>query len=157
MEYEPEILPLQEIVEDTVEVLLSKAEEKGIRVLNTVQPDFHAYADYHMVSAVLRNLVSNALKFTPERGTVTVSGDKALSHVELSIADTGIGIPAEDLPKLFRIDVQHSTYGTAGESGTGLGLVLCQELVERNGGRIWVESHVEQGTTFRLTLPVPTS
>jgi signal transduction histidine kinase len=73
----------------------------------------------------------------------------------VAVADTGTGIPAEDIPKLFRIDVQYTNFGTAGEQGTGLGLVLCQELVERNGGRIWVESRIEQGTTFRFTLHLP--
>ncbi len=155
MAYEPEALPIQEVAADTLELFLSKAEEKQIRLTNTIWHDTHVYADHNMISTVIRNLVSNALKFTPEQGIVAVSAQHADNHVEIAVADTGTGIPHEDLSKLFRIDMQYTTFGTAGESGTGLGLVLCQELIEHNGGRIWVESQIERGTTFRFTLPRP--
>lgn len=157
MRYEPEALPLHEVAEDTLDLFVSKADEKQIRLTNAIQDGVAAHADHNMVSTVLRNLVSNALKFTPEHGAIAISASQAGETVEVAVADNGTGIAEDDLPKLFRIDTQHTTFGTAGESGTGLGLVLCQELVEHNGGRIWVESEIERGTTFRFTLPRPTA
>ena len=157
MAYEPEALPLHELADDTLELFVSKAEEKQIRLSSSIRPDMQVYADHNMLSTVIRNLVSNALKFTPEQGEIALSAHPAESHVEIAVTDTGMGIPSEDLPKLFRSDTQYTTFGTAGEAGTGLGLVLCQELVEHNGGRIWVESQIEHGTIFRFTLPSATA
>jgi PAS domain S-box-containing protein len=157
MAYEPEAFSLQELADYTLDLFASKAEEKHIRLTNTIHTDTCVYADHNMISTVIRNLVSNALKFTPEQGIVAVSAHHAGPHVEVVVADTGTGIPCEHLPKLFRLDTQYTTFGTAGESGTGLGLLLCQELIEHHGGRIWVESQVERGTTFRFTLPRPSS
>lgn len=107
-----------------------------------------------MVNTVIRNLVSNALKFTPTGGAIEISAQAREDHLEIAVSDTGTGIPQEDLPKLFRIDVQYTNVGTGGETGTGLGLILCQDLVEKNDGKIWVESEVGEGTTFRFTLPI---
>jgi len=111
------------------------------------------YADYNMINTVLRNLISNALKFTPSIGLIKVSARQDESHVEFAVSDTGTGISQEDLSKLFRIDIQYTQVGTAGERGTGLGLNLCKDLIEKNGGKIWVESEIGKGTTFRFTLP----
>ena len=106
-----------------------------------------------MPDTILRNLISNALKFTNMGGTVIVTARPAADMVEVTVSDTGIGIPENAISKLFRIDTKYSKPGTAGEEGTGLGLVLCKELVEKNGGHIWVESDGQHGTTFFFTLP----
>jgi signal transduction histidine kinase len=107
-----------------------------------------------MVDTVIRNLVSNALKFTGTGGVVEISARQDDGqYVEVAVADTGIGISKEGIAKLFRIDDQYINVGTAGERGTGLGLILCKDLVEKNGGRIWVESELGKGTTFRFTIP----
>jgi signal transduction histidine kinase len=106
-----------------------------------------------MIATVIRNLVSNAIKFTNEGGQVTVSAGPRGELVELTVADNGLGMAEEDMAKLFRLDTRHSTPGTANEKGTGLGLILCKEMVERNHGRIEVDSELGTGTTFRLTLP----
>lgn len=153
MGHEPEQVNLQEIAEDNIDLFASKAEQKHIRLNSTVPHEIWAYADYNMVNTVIRNLISNALKFTDSRDSIEISARKNATSVEVAVADSGVGICQEDLSKLFRIDVHHTNVGTAGETGTGLGLALCQELVERNGGRIWAESALGHGSTFRFTLP----
>jgi signal transduction histidine kinase len=106
-----------------------------------------------MVNAIIRNLVSNALKFTESGGSIKISGRDRGEHIEIAVSDTGTGIPPEDIQKLFRIDMHYTHIGTDGERGTGLGLNLCHDLVEKNGGSIWVESTPGKGTTFIFTLP----
>jgi signal transduction histidine kinase len=109
--------------------------------------------DPSMLRIVLYNLMSNALKFTRAGDAIIISAWQDEQSFQLAIADTGIGISEEGKAKLFRIDTQYTNPGTSGEKGTGLGLSLCKELVERNGGTIWVESELDKGTTFRFTLP----
>jgi signal transduction histidine kinase len=106
-----------------------------------------------MVDTIVRNLLSNALKFTDAGGTIEVTALQDKSFVEVAVSDTGIGMNQESIDKLFRIDVKSTRPGTAGEKGTGLGLILCKELVEKNGGEIGVESKIGEGTTFVFTLP----
>ena len=121
---------------------------------NQIAQDTIAYADPKMVYAVFRNLLSNALKFTNTGGTITVSARSHGDTVEIAVTDTGIGMSQEQREKLFRIDVKSSTPGTASEEGTGLGLILCKELIEKNGGEIGVESEPGKGSTFRFTLSI---
>ena len=153
MSYEPELLDLWELVDDNFALFHSKAEEKQIALKNVVQEDLQVYADANMTDTILRNLLSNALKFTEAEGEITISASLRKQSVEITVADSGQGIAAEELSQLFRTDVQYTRPGTAGEQGTGLGLNLCKELVEKNGGEIWVESSVGEGTTFVFTLP----
>jgi len=153
IEYEPEEIDIHEIAEYNIDLFTSKAEQKQIILTSFVQKEMLTYADYNMVNTVIRNLVSNALKFTRAGDTIEISAQEQETHIEVAVSDTGIGINKEDIPKLFRIDVQYTHTGTAGEKGTGLGLNLCKDLVEKNGGRIWVESALGKGTTFRFTLP----
>ena len=101
---------------------------------------FILYAHKNSVNTVIRNLISNAVKFTPEEGKITVGFQPNKHEVIVSIADTGVGMSQDVINKLFRIDSKHSTKGTANEKGTGLGLILCKEFIEKNGGRIWVTS-----------------
>ncbi|TXN17187.1 response regulator [Methylobacterium sp. WL122] len=110
-------------------------------------------AQRDMLATVLRNLVSNAVKFTLPGGTITVAGQLIGSGVEITVSDTGVGMPAGKVADLFRLDRRSTTNGTAGERGSGLGLLLCRDLVERQGGDLAVESTPDQGTTFRFTLP----
>ncbi|GAK49841.1 response regulator receiver sensor signal transduction histidine kinase [Candidatus Moduliflexus flocculans] len=116
--------------------------------------ELFAYADAQMVDAILRNLLSNALKFTPANGAITISAESDGTMTAVSVADTGIGIPETMLRDVFRVDVKISRKGTAGETGTGLGLVLCKEFIEQNNGTLNVTSHVGEGTTFTFTLPL---
>ena len=154
IEYFPQDIFLEEIAQYNVSLFSSNAEQKQIALTQVISPDIQAYADQNMINTALRNLISNAIKFTDKGGSITVSATEDEEVVEVTVSDTGTGIKAEDLEKLFRIDVKYSHIGTSGEQGSGLGLILCKELVEKNGGNIWVESEVGKGTTFRFTIPV---
>jgi len=107
-----------------------------------------------MTETILRNLVSNAIKFTNKNGAVSVSSERGADIVVVEVIDTGVGIRPKELSELFKVDKVQSTPGTAKERGTGLGLLLCKELVEKQNGEIWVESKENEGTTFYFTLPV---
>jgi signal transduction histidine kinase len=155
MEYAPEEFDLQELAEYATDLFTSKAEQKQIRLTNLIQDQTLVMADFNMINTVMRNLVSNALKFTPGGGQITLTARKNEHWVEIAVSDTGIGMNQEAIAKLFRLDVKYTTNGTDGEPGTGLGLLLCHDLVERHGGRMWVESESAQGTTFRFTLQSP--
>ncbi len=155
MPYAPETIDLKALTDQSVELLIDRAEQKAINLINAVEPNTIAYVDEQMIDTVIRNLISNALKFTPDGGEVkvVVNGSQA-GFVQVAVADTGIGISPEDMEKLFKIGVHHSTAGTASEVGTGLGLIMCQDMVEQNGGQIWVESEIGQGTEVKFTVPV---
>jgi two-component system, sensor histidine kinase and response regulator len=153
MEYIPQEILLAKLVAHNFSLFTPTAEQKQITLQNWIPDQMLAYADLNMMNTVVRNLVSNALKFTHAGGSIEVSVKPQETSVEIAVADTGMGIPQKDLAKLFRIDVKYRNVGTAGEEGSGLGLILCKDLVEKNGGCIWVESEVGKGTTFRFTLP----
>ena len=150
--FEPVDFELNGLVLDSVGLLTPLAEEKDITLVNEVA-DVSVHADTHMIDTVVRNLLNNALKFTDDGGRVTITAEHRDGAVELSVTDSGVGIAPERAATLFDMDTQSTTDGTKGEKGTGLGLLLCKELVERNGGTISVESTVGSGTTFRITLP----
>ena len=154
MECSPACINLRTIIQENIDLFTPQAEKKQITLFNDIQEDASAYADVSMVKTILRNLISNGLKFTSSDGSVRISSTEHDEHfIELSVSDTGIGISEDILSQLLRIDTQYTRVGTAGEEGTGLGLILCKELVEQNRGEIWVESKVGKGTTFRFTLP----
>lgn len=154
IKYHFEEIELGQVVESNLELFTPKAEQKQIILKNSITKGLLAYADSNMVNTILRNLISNALKFTPTGGIIEISTQSNNdTYVEITVSDSGIGIKPEDISKLFRIDIQHTDTGTDGEQGTGLGLNLCKELVEKNGGTIWLESKVGKGTNFKFTLP----
>jgi PAS domain S-box-containing protein len=153
MDYAPRTFTITDLVNAIVTLFTSNAEQKQITLTSLTSDVISVYADYAMVNTILRNLVSNAIKFTSAGGRITISAHVVERVVEFIITDTGKGMPPEALANLFRIGLQYSTPGTAGEIGTGLGLILCHDLVQKNGGTIAVESVVGQGTTFRFTLP----
>ena len=153
IEYDPEVFDLSDVADENLDLFCARAEQKEITLRSTIQMNEMVYADENMVNTVIRNLVSNALKFTPPTGRIELSVQPAGEYAEVSVADTGTGIIEEDIPKLFRLDAQYTNIGTDGEKGTGLGLSLCQDLVEKNGGEIWVESEQGKGSTFKFTLP----
>jgi PAS domain S-box-containing protein len=126
---------------------------KGITLKINVEPEISVFADKKMTETILRNLLSNAIKFTYPNGTVSVSSEPGNDFVVIKVIDTGVGIKTEKLSELFQVDKVQSTWGTAKETGTGLGLILCKELVEKQNGKIWVESKEDEGTTFYFTLP----
>ncbi len=151
--YRPQDVDMGQMVVQNFALLESHAHQKQIEFKNTIAENTVVYADYHMVDAIIRNLISNALKFTYPSGCISISAIPDGNFLVLSVKDTGIGIAEEFLPKLFRIDSVYRRKGTARESGSGLGLILCKEFVEKNGGSIGVESEEEKGSTFYVRLP----
>ncbi|MFC2102084.1 PAS domain S-box protein [Bacteroidota bacterium] len=152
--FTPEPLPVGTLVNDTVALMESTATNKRIRINVAMIADVIVIADQQMIRTVLRNLLSNAIKFTPFGGNITVLVKPGEKVCTLSVKDSGVGISKADISKLFRIDSKHTTRGTADEKGTGLGLILCKEFVEKYGGKIWVESEEGRGSAFSFTLPV---
>ncbi len=160
VEYQPVHTDLHDIVTRNIGFLKGNAKLKGIGLTCLVEPGNTAYYDEKMISTILRNLLSNALKYTNKGGEVKVSakpksimGEMTNEYMEISVTDNGVGITKKGKKALFQIDQKYRTTGTAKEHGTGLGLILCKELVEKNGGRIWVESEKDKGSTFKFTLP----
>src|SRR5690606_36576957 len=136
----PEEIDLHGIIRENAELLQAQAQNKRITILYEAGQPLIVKAHKHSVTTVIRNLISNAIKFTPEGGTIMLKTTTGVNEVTVSVADTGVGMTEAVMKKLFRLDTKHSTKGTADEKGTGLGLILCKDFVEKNGGRIWVES-----------------
>jgi PAS domain S-box-containing protein len=153
IEYHPQQIDMKGIVAQNIALLMPNAQQKQITLKSLISEKVVAYADRDMVNTVVRNLLSNALKFTETHGTIEVSVAQADASIHVLVSDTGMGIDEKALSKLFRIDAAYYKRGTAGEKGTGLGLILCKEFVEKNSGRIWIESEVGKGSTFTFTLP----
>lgn len=151
---DPVKIDLPILAEKNIEFLESPTSNKGVKLHNDIYPGTACFADYNMVNTVLRNLLSNAIKYTREGDDITVDCEQQGNFVKIMVVDTGVGIKPEVLKKLFRIDQNVSTKGTHNETGTGLGLILCKEFVEKNGGKIGVESVLGEGSTFYFTLPI---
>lgn len=153
IDFLPEKIVLRDEVEAVKNLLLINSSSKNISIHNEVAVDCHVFADPNMLRSVLHNLLSNAVKFTRQDGYVKVRASLAGNFYVVNVIDNGIGISQEDIGKIFSIGIQYSTKGTANEQGTGLGLTLCKEMIERHGGSIWVESTPGTGSSFRFTLP----
>ncbi|MEM6299320.1 MAG: HAMP domain-containing sensor histidine kinase, partial [Bacteroidota bacterium] len=150
---DPEPLLVEDVVRKSFSLLRSQAEAKKVQLINEVEPKTSVYADQNAFSTVIRNLVSNAVKFSYKGAYVRVLSEQIGDEVLIHIIDTGVGISEDALKEVFRVDVRHSTTGTDNEKGTGLGLVICKELVEQSHGKIKVESQKGRGTTFSVRLP----
>ena len=153
LEYHPRPIELHSLIDRSVTFYIPFAEDKAVRIHNLIKEDLVAYADPDMIFTVLRHLLSNAIKFTFPDDEVTVSAMQSERDMEVVVKDSGVGLSADTQARLFRVDVTYKTPGTAGEDGAGLGLIFCKELVEKNGGRIWVESEEGKGATFHFTVP----
>ncbi|MDE3740333.1 tetratricopeptide repeat-containing sensor histidine kinase [Maribacter polysaccharolyticus] len=149
----PSAIALENLVIENINLLEESASTKSIQIVNKVFGNTLCWADGDQIDIVIRNLISNAIKFTPENGTITVSVNERGPLWEISVKDTGIGIKEEVQKKLFKKNANITTYGTNDEKGTGLGLSLCKEMVEKNNGDIWVESTIPKGSCFYFTLP----
>ncbi len=149
----PQSFSLNALIQGTMNLMKETAMKKNIRFVNQITGSYITHADKDMISLIVRNLLSNAIKFTPEGGEVSVSAISKDNHHIITINDTGVGIEPEILKHLFQIDYSHSTAGTSGEKGSGLGLILCKEFIMKNHGDIWVESELEKGTRFSFSLP----
>jgi signal transduction histidine kinase len=153
MEYHPENVPVYDLILHLIEIFAEPAAQKQIVFQHDIPQHTSLYADINMLNTILRNLLSNALKFTPPQGTITLNARQHAHEVEIAVADTGVGIAEADIADLLRLDRKTTSLGTAGEHGTGLGLPLCQDLIKKNNGSLHIESLPGQGTTVRVTLP----
>jgi PAS domain S-box-containing protein len=153
--FRPESLRLSELVALSMELMAGPARKKEIEIDTEIPDDIQVYADSNMIQTVLRNLISNSVKFTPTGGHISVSARHIENgFVNISVRDTGIGMSSEIAGNLFRIDHKSNRPGTNGEPGTGLGLLLCKEFAEKHGGTIEVESREGIGSTFTISLPL---
>jgi signal transduction histidine kinase len=154
MEFSPEYFELAETIEEMVLLLNESALQKNLAVKTATSGKIPVFADKQMINTVLRNLISNAIKFTHNDGAISIYAYKEQQGVVVEVHDNGVGIEPARLETLFQIDKSESTLGTNHEKGTGLGLILCKEFIEKHGGKIWVESEAGSGSTFSFTLPI---
>lgn len=153
MEYQPIKIDLHDEAYKIINLFTSNAITKKIMLINEIPVNTYVFADQNMLQSIFQNIISNSIKFTNQGGKVTIKSLLKNGYYEVHVIDTGIGISEENIHKLFRIDEQFSTYGTNNEEGSGLGMILCKELVEKNGGQIKVESELGRGSSFIFTIP----
>lgn len=147
------MLNLAELVSNNIVLLENTANNKSITLEANIDTNINAYADAKMIPSIVHNLISNSIKFTRPGGTIKLSAVEENDVITISVADNGVGMEPEQIAKLFRIDSVFSIPGTENEKGSGLGLILCKEMIELNGGKIWAESEIGKGSTFKITLP----
>ena len=147
-----EVIDIEGLVDQCIGVLEPVALNKAVRLTNEVK-NISAFGDSNMIQTVLRNLIANSVKFSWSGGAVEVSSEMVGKMVQVTVMDAGIGMSKSQIRKIFVLDEKTSTFGTAGERGTGLGLPLCKNMVELNGGHIWVESQSGEGARFHFTIP----
>jgi two-component system sensor histidine kinase/response regulator len=156
MEFNFERINLYLAVNSNLELLEQRAMQKGIALVNNTDINTFIYSDKNIIHTILRNLLSNAVKFTSAGGSVSVSSKDLTNVIEITVSDTGVGMSDKDVDKLFKIDEKVSHKGTEGEPSTGLGLLLCKELVEKNNGEIFAKSELGKGSQFIFTVPKAT-
>ena len=154
LKFNPEKINLKNLVDENILNLEQFSANKEIEMHSTVKETIFIFADKNMIKTILRNLLSNAVKFSFRSGKVFVNAVEGQDKVTISVKDSGIGIPEEDIEKIFRIDANYVVPGTENEQGTGLGLKLSKEFVEKQGGKIWVESTENKGSVFKFSIPV---
>lgn len=155
--FQPVDINLKELVEENLAILRNLATDKSIVLICKIDDQVSVFADKNMISSVIRNLVSNAIKFTNRDGKVEITTKELNAFQEISVQDSGVGIEAELLDNLFKIEKTTSTKGTSGEKGTGLGLLLCKEFVEKHGGAIRIDTERGKGSCFSFTVPSETN
>lgn len=149
----PGIIPVKNHVDDSIRLLAENAKAKSIKISNMVPEMASVWVDSNQLDIIIRNLISNAIKFTPENGSITINALKVHDSWKIQVRDTGVGMTEKIKNSIFASDSSVTTFGTNNEKGTGLGLSLCKEMVERNNGKIWVESELNKGTSFYFTIP----
>lgn len=154
MEFSPEPFDLVELIKDVTILLSNTAQKKSIGLIQDLPKQLSVFADKNMISTILRNLISNAIKFTHPNGKISISVQSDVNNITVKVIDNGVGIPKEAIDKLFHIENKYTSPGTKDEKGTGLGLILCKEFVEKHNGKIWVESRENEGSAFWFTIPV---
>ncbi len=153
LKYTPIEIGFGQILENSMSVLHPLAQQKNIGLKTDFHCDLKVFADPQMIETVLRNLINNGIKFTPENGSIEIKAEQTGNEVKISVTDSGVGISEEDVQNLFRIDSKVKRKGTNNEEGSGIGLILCKEFVDKNGGTIRAESVIGQGSSFAFTVP----
>jgi signal transduction histidine kinase len=153
IEFKPEHFEIEAFINEATLLYDDIARQKSIIIKRNLPQNLFVFADKYMLNTVFRNLISNAIKFTMPGGEITISAERKQGEIVFGVRDTGVGIPKNSIEKIFRIEQSYSTLGTNNEEGTGLGLILCREFVEKHGGKIRVESEEGKGTTFSFSLP----
>ncbi len=151
--FSPKKIDLYDFTREKIKIIENIASTKAIKIENTIAENAEIFADENMLSTIFRNLLTNAIKFTHKGGKISIFIKQKAKKIEISIQDNGIGISAEIQKQLFKIDSQISTQGTESETGTGLGLMLCKDFIEKNGGEIFVKSEVGKGSIFTFSMP----
>lgn len=151
--FNPVKINLFELLVDEIDNMDTSAKQKQIFLNHSIAPNVQVTADLQMVKTILRNLISNAIKYTNSGGEINISARESNQFIEIEVKDNGIGISHENQKTLFNFDVYHTSIGTKSEHGTGLGLLICKEFVQLHGGNIWVESELGKGCEFKFTLP----
>lgn len=151
--FNPETTNIYLLVQETYDLFTYMAKAKQITIEMDVAEDIEVQIDREMIKTVIRNLLNNAIKFTPEDGKINISATKKEAFVHVKVSDTGAGMKQKTLNKLFKIGEIESRPGTDGERGTGFGLLLCKEFIDKHGGEIWAESEVGKGSSFKFTIP----
>ncbi|KAF0150911.1 MAG: response regulator receiver [Ignavibacteria bacterium] len=154
IEFHPAAIALANLVKVNMELLETTASRKNISIVYEIQNNINVFADEDMLNTVIRNLITNAIKFTGVNGIITIRAEEQGKYAEISVTDTGVGMDDKVLSNLFRLDISHTSFGTNKEAGTGLGLILCKEFIEKQGGKIWVESEIGKGSKFIFYLPL---
>lgn len=152
--YHPENFNLNSLIKENLLLFEIIALDKNIKLHSDIKNDVILHADKNMTESIIRNLISNALKFTHEKGTISITAEIKNEFAEICVCDTGIGMTDKEIEKLFLLSHEMSREGTKKEKGTGLGLLLCKEFVTKNGGKIWAESDKLGGSKFIFTLPL---
>jgi len=152
-EFNPAKINISELIDENIKYFELNTSEKAINILGHYEKQIYAYADYEMISIVLRNLISNAIKFTNKGGNINISVLQNEQQITIEVEDDGVGMKKASLEKMFHIEIIEKTKGTENEDGTGLGLILCKDLVNKNGGDITVESSPGIGSKFYFTIP----
>lgn len=155
LEFNPKKIEISPIIDKTINLLGNIAKSKNIRIESKIKNEEYTFADKDMLETIFRNLISNAIKFTENNGEVQLSMTRENNQIVFSVQDSGIGIASEKITNLFAINHRNTTSGTNDETGTGLGLMLCKDFIEKHGGKIWVESEIGKGSVFKFTIPNP--
>ncbi len=156
VKFEPERLRAVNIVYKSMDMIRGTAYQKNIDLFTDIDENIYVHADANLLMQVFNNLISNAVKFTNKGGSIYISAEPSVvfNQILFTVKDSGVGIPKENLSKLFKVDSKYTTEGTAGERGSGLGLSLINDIIQKHGGKIWVESEIGKGSEFKFTLPI---
>ena len=154
MQFNPETISIEKLFNEAINLAESAAKNKNIEISFVQSENLEIYADKNMIATILRNLIGNAIKFTPKNGKINLKSALKNNAVLITVSDTGIGIEPNNIAKLFKIGEIFYSKGTENEKGTGLGLILCKEFIEKHGGKIWVKSELGKGSDFKFTIPL---